>query len=102
MKDQPPLLKTHIAVLLTNLFFATNYSLVKFISPSHVGPYGLNIIRVGISLILFWILWLVGAATRKNQIGSATIRKKDMGRFALCGLSGIAINQMLFVKGLTM
>ncbi len=102
MKDQPPVLKAHIAVLLTNLFFATNYSLVKFISPSHVGPYGLNIIRVGVSLLLFWLLWLIGSSTRKHEIRSAAIRKKDIGRFALCGLTGIAINQMLFVKGLTM
>jgi drug/metabolite transporter (DMT)-like permease len=102
MKDQTPVLKAHIAVLLTNLFFATNYSLVKFISPSHVGPYGLNIIRVGVSLMLFWLFWIIGTATKKHEIRSAVIRRKDMGRFALCGLTGIAINQMLFVKGLTM
>jgi len=33
---------------------------------------------------------------------NAGIRKKDIGRFLLCGLTGVAINQMLFVKGLTM
>jgi drug/metabolite transporter (DMT)-like permease len=87
--------KAHIAVLLTNLFFAINYSLVKDISPSLVGPYALNLLRVGGSLILFWTLWLFA----RNK---TTMRRKDMGRLALCGLLGVTINQMLFIKGLTM
>jgi drug/metabolite transporter (DMT)-like permease len=87
--------KAHIAVLLTNLFFALNLSLVKHISPSLVGAYGLNIFRVGISLILFWTVWAFGKTPM-------AIRKKDIPRFILCGLTGVAINQMLFVKGLTL
>jgi drug/metabolite transporter (DMT)-like permease len=88
-------LKAHIAVLLTNLFFAANFSLVKFISPSLVGPYGLNIIRVGVSLCLFWLVWSFGKT-------GARIQKKHIPRFIICGLTGVAINQMLFIKGLTM
>jgi drug/metabolite transporter (DMT)-like permease len=87
--------KAHIAVLATNLFFAINYSFVKYISPSLVGPYALNLLRVGGSLLLFWTLWLFA----KNKTG---IRREDMGRLALCGLLGVAVNQMLFIKGLTM
>jgi drug/metabolite transporter (DMT)-like permease len=74
--------KAHTAVLLTNIFFATNYSMVKYISPALVGPYGLNI-------------WLLG----KTPIG---IQKKHLPRFLLCGFTGVAANQMLFIKGLTM
>jgi drug/metabolite transporter (DMT)-like permease len=88
-------LKAHIGVLLTNLFFAANFSLVKFISPSLVGPYGLNIIRVGVSLCLFWLVWSFGKT-------GARIQKKHIPRFIICGLTGVAINQMLFIKGLTM
>jgi drug/metabolite transporter (DMT)-like permease len=69
--------------------------MVKYISPSRVGPYGLNIIRVGVSLFLFWFLWTLG----KTKAG---IRKEHLPRFLWCGLTGIAVNQMLFVKGLTM
>jgi drug/metabolite transporter (DMT)-like permease len=87
--------KAHIAVLFTNIFFAVNYSLIKFISPSHIGPYGLNLLRVGISLLLFWSIWIMG----KTKAG---IRKEHIWRFVLCGLTGIALNQMLFIKGLTM
>ncbi|HEU4470166.1 MAG TPA: DMT family transporter [Flavisolibacter sp.] len=87
--------KAHIAVLGTNVFFAANYSLVKLISPSLIGPFGLNLVRVGISLVLFWTAWLF---SRKN----AGFQKKDIGRFVLCGISGVAVNQMFFIRGLTM
>jgi drug/metabolite transporter (DMT)-like permease len=86
--------KAHIAVLLTNFFFATNLSLVKHISPSLIGPHGVNLFRVGIALLLFWLLW----AFSKQEAG---IEKKDVPRFIGCALTGVVINQMLFVKGLT-
>ena len=86
--------KAHIAVLSTNLFFAINFSLVKFVSPSLVKPYAINVLRVGISLLLFWLLWAMGS-TKPH------VKRGHWLRFFLCGLTGIAINQMFFIKGLT-
>lgn len=60
-----------------------------------MGPYALNLLRVGGSLLLFWTLWLLA----KNKVG---VRKQDIGRLVLCGLLGVTVNQMLFIKGLTM
>ena len=85
----------HIAVLTTNLFFAGNLSLVKHISPEKIGPYGLNIVRVGGSLVLFWLFWFF-------ERNTPAIRRKDLPRLIACGLFGVAINQMLFIKGLTL
>lgn len=86
--------KAHIAVLSTNLFFAVNFSLVKYVSPVLIKPYAINILRVGVSLILFWLLWTMGDI-------KPHIKRKHWPRFFLCGLTGIAINQMFFIKGLT-
>jgi drug/metabolite transporter (DMT)-like permease len=88
-------IRAHTAVLLTNIFFAGNYSLVKFISPAYIGPYGLNVLRVVISLLCFWTVWAFGKT-------NAGIQHKDWGRFILCAITGVAINQMLFIKGLTL
>ena len=44
---------------------------------------------------MFWTLWLFA----KNKI---RLDRKDTGRLILCGLLGVAVNQMLFIKGLTM
>jgi len=89
-----PEAKAHIAVLSTNLFFAINFSLVKYVSPALVRPYAVNILRVGVSLILFWLLWTMSDV-------KPHIKRKHWGRFFLCGLMGIAINQMFFIKGIT-
>ncbi|RYY86527.1 MAG: DMT family transporter [Chitinophagaceae bacterium] len=85
----------HFAVLATNLFFAANFSFVKMIAPRLVQPFGLNVFRVGGSLLLFWALWLF--APNKTPL-----RRADWMRVLACGLSGVAINQMLFIRGLTL
>ena len=58
-------------------------------------PFGINLIRVSVSAILFWILYLAKPA-------KTTIARADLPRFILCALTGIAINQMLFLKGLSL
>ena len=55
----------------------------------------MNVIRVGVSVILFWLLFIL-------QPSATKIERKDLGRFFLCALTGIAINQMLFLKGLSL
>jgi drug/metabolite transporter (DMT)-like permease len=92
-----PQSRAHIGVLLTNFFFALNLSLVQFISPEPLGPYGVNLFRVGGSLLLFWMVASINRSAEEKPI-----RQKDWGRLALCGFTGIFLNQTLFIKGLTM
>lgn len=88
-------MKAHLGLLGTNLFFAINYSAIKYFTANHyAAPFGINIIRIGISLILFWILFLFKRPEKK-------IEKKDIPTFLLCALTAIALNQMLFIKGLS-
>jgi drug/metabolite transporter (DMT)-like permease len=94
--------KAHLAVLSTNLFFACNYSMVKYISPSLIKPYALNLVRVGVSVLLFWVVWLLGKTLKAGMKTNPGIKKEHWFRFALCSLTGVAINQMLFIKGLTL
>jgi drug/metabolite transporter (DMT)-like permease len=95
ISSKPQVNKAHAAVLATNVFFSVNYILVKLISPKPVGPFAINLARVGISLALFWTVWAFGTTPFR-------IEKKDWGRFVLCAFTGIAVNQMLFIKGLTL
>lgn len=84
----------HLALLATNLFFAINFSAIKHLmNNSLVKPFGLNVVRVGVTTIMLWILF----AFKKER---SFIQRKDVGRFILCGLTGIALNQLLFLKGL--
>ncbi len=87
--------KAHLGLLGTNLFFAINYTAVKYFTSNHyAGPFGINLIRIGVSLALFWCLFLFSKEKVK-------IRKKDIPAFLLCALTAIALNQMLFIKGLS-
>lgn len=87
-------LKAHLGLLGTNLFFAINYSAVKYFTSHHIaGPFAINLIRIGVSGILFWCLFLFDKPEKK-------IEKKDVPTFLLCALTAITINQMLFLKGL--
>jgi drug/metabolite transporter (DMT)-like permease len=87
--------KAHVGLLATNIFFAINLSAVKYLtSNNYMQPFGMNLIRVGVSVLLFWLPFLVNPQQKK-------IDKKDIPRFILCAFSGIAINQMLFLKGLS-
>ena len=88
--------KAHLGLLATNIFFAINLSAVKYLTGNNfMQPFGMNVIRVGISVILFWLLFLFNPT-------KTSILKADIPRFVLCALSGIAINQMLFLKGLSL
>ncbi|MEJ7610669.1 MAG: DMT family transporter [Ferruginibacter sp.] len=85
-----------MALLATNVFFAINYTAVKYlINGSFVKPFGLNLVRVGVSALMFWVLFFF----RPRKV---TVAKKDYVRFFCCALAGIAINQLLFVKGLSL
>ena len=87
--------KAHAAVLSANLVFGINFSVVQYVTKKVVAPFGLNVLRVGVSTILLWILILFSST-------KAGIQRKHWGRFILCSLTGVVINQMLFIKGLSM
>ena len=89
------ILKAHIAVLLANIFFGINYITIKLIVPSKLSAPSLNVCRVVGSSILFWFLFLL-------KPSSAGIQKKDIPLFLGCAVSGVALNQALFVKGLSL
>ncbi len=89
-------LSAHLALLLTNLFFAINLSAVKHLTNTHLaGPFGINVVRVGVSTLLLWILFIV-------KPGSIRIQKEDRLRLVFCAVTGIAVNQLLFLKGLSL
>ena len=86
----------HTALIFTNIFFAINLSAVKHLTNNNlVQAFGLNVVRVGVSVLLFWCLYLLKPVNIK-------IDKPDRMRLFLCALAGIAINQLFFIKGLSL
>lgn len=88
--------KAHLALVATNIFFAINFTTVKYlISGGFIKPFGLNLIRVAVTTFLLWVLYFFNS-------NKTRIKKKDYKRFLLCALTGIAINQLAFIKGLSL
>ena len=91
-----PTTQAHLALLGTNIFFAINFTAIKFlINGGFAQPFAINIIRVAVTAVLLWILFIFNAV-------KSPVKKKDYGRLFLCALMGVAINQLLFVKGLSL
>jgi drug/metabolite transporter (DMT)-like permease len=87
--------KAHTAVLGANFIFGANYAVVKYITPSVIQPFALNVVRILVSLALFWFVFLF-------KPGSKLIQRRHIPRFILCALTGVVINQLLFIKGLSL
>lgn len=87
--------KAHLAVLAANFIFGAGYAVVKTITPEFIAPFALNVVRVLSSLLLFWLLFLM-------KPSNAGFERKHLPRFLLCALTGVAINQLLFIKGLSL
>jgi drug/metabolite transporter (DMT)-like permease len=88
--------KAHLALVATNIFFAINYTAVKTLfNGGFVKPFGLNMIRVLVATALLWLLYFFAAEKKK-------VNKKHYGRFLLCSVLGISLNQLLFIKGLSL
>ncbi|MDP3394450.1 DMT family transporter [Sediminibacterium sp.] len=87
--------KAYTAALVANLIFGSSYAAVKFITPGFIHPFALNFVRVAVTLSLFWILFLF-------KPGKVKFDRKDLPRFLICALTGIVINQLFFIKGVSL
>jgi drug/metabolite transporter (DMT)-like permease len=85
--------KAHLALLAVNLIYGANYSIVKKLE-GYVDPFALVVIRVVVTLIL---LWITGFFVREKEI-----EKKDFRKLIMLAVFAIALNQLLFIKGLFM
>ena len=96
MTNSPSTYRAHLALLGTNIFFAINFSAVKYLfREGLVLPFGLNWVRMLVTTLLLWGLWLF--RPRREVID-----RRDALRMTGCALTGITINQLLFIKGLSM
>ena len=89
-------LKAHLAVFGTTLFFSINFSVVKILFDSSlIKPFGLNFIRILVTTILLWCLFLFKKQKQFFQF-------RDLSRLILCSITGIVFNQLIFIKGLSL
>ena len=81
----------HIAVLVANVIYGANYTIAKEVMPDYIQPFGFIVLRCLGATPLFWLIGL----TIKEKV-----LKKDIGLLAIAAVFGVAINQLMFFKGL--
>lgn len=84
----------HLALFIVNLIYALNYSIAKDVMPEYINPSGFILLRVLGGVSLFFLFFKIFINERINN--------SDLPRFALCGLFGVAINQLFFFEGLNL
>ena len=91
----PSKFKIHSALLFVGLIYGANYSIAKVLMPLYIGPFGIIFIRVIMGTALYWgIDFLTGPEKIKY--------KRDYLHFIVLAVFGVAINQMMFFKGLSL
>lgn len=85
-------LLAHAALIGANLIYGVNYSVAKWIMPDYVSPFALVVMRAIGGVLLFWTFASFGVKEK--------VKRKDLYRLALCGMFGVAFNQMMFLAGL--
>jgi drug/metabolite transporter (DMT)-like permease len=87
-------LQAHIALLLVNVLYGASHVLAKGVMPNFLTPTVFILFRVAGATTLFWLVRLF---TKQSKI-----ERKDFPLLALCGLFGVAINQLFFFHGLNL
>lgn len=86
----------HLLLLAANLIFGISYTISKIPMPAYIQPLGLVFLRSVTAVLFFWSLhYFIKSPVKKQKI-----EPKDWFRLILAALFGVAINQILFFKGL--
>ena len=86
--------KVYAALTSVSLLYGINYSILKIVVPVHLGAFGFIALRVTISAFIFRVIYRF----KPEKIDW----RQDGWRLLLCSLSGVAINQLLFYKGISL
>ncbi|MFM7021619.1 MAG: DMT family transporter [Flavobacteriales bacterium] len=82
----------HLTLTMVSIVYGANYVIIKIVSPSHMGPSGLVLIRTVMAVAFFWIAGLFLKNAKK-------IEKQDWSKIVLCSICGAAFNQLTFFQG---
>ncbi|GGH68393.1 DMT family transporter [Phaeocystidibacter marisrubri] len=82
----------HLALLSVAMIYGANYILAKDVMDGFLEPRGFILLRAMGATLLFWLF--------HRSSKSVKIERGDYWRFALAGLFGVALNQIMFFEGL--
>ena len=82
-----------VAATLVSIIYGVTFTIAKDVMPKYVQPFGFITMRVGGSVVLFWLISFFGPKEK--------IAKEDFPRIIAAALFGVALNMLTFFKGLS-
>lgn len=82
-----------LAATLVSIIYGVTFTIAKDVMPKYVDAFGFIVLRVGGSVVLFWLLSFFGPKEK--------IAKADFPRIIAAALFGVALNMLTFFKGLS-
>ncbi len=82
-----------VAATLVSIIYGVTFTIAKDVMPKYVQPFGFISMRVGGSMILFWLI--------APFFSSEKIQKQDFPRIIAAAFFGVALNMLTFFKGLS-
>jgi drug/metabolite transporter (DMT)-like permease len=88
------IIQAHLALFIVNVLYGASHVLAKGVMPHYLTPSVFILFRIVGATLLFW---MVLSLTKRQKL-----ERKDIPLIALCGLFGVAINQLFFFHGLNL
>jgi drug/metabolite transporter (DMT)-like permease len=82
-----------VAATLVSIIYGVTFTIAKDVMPKYVEPFGFITMRVGGSVLLFWLISFFGPKEK--------IALEDFPRIVAAALFGVALNMLTFFKGLS-
>ena len=83
-----------LAATFVSIIYGVTFTIAKDVMPAYVLPFGFIVLRVGGSVILFWLIWLF--------VPKEKILLADFPRIIAAAFFGVAFNMLTFFKGLSL
>ncbi|WP_426062349.1 DMT family transporter [Flavobacterium sp. DSP2-3-1] len=83
-----------IGATIVSIIYGVTFTIAKDVMPLYIDAYGFILLRVGGSVLLFWLIWLF--------IPKEKIALSDFPRIIAAAFFGVAFNMLTFFKGLSL
>lgn len=83
-----------IGATLVSIIYGVTFTIAKDVMPAYIDAYGFILLRVGGSVLLFWLAWLF--------MPKEKIDWNDFSRIIAAAFFGVAFNMLTFFKGLSL
>ncbi|TDE03920.1 DMT family transporter [Flavobacterium sandaracinum] len=83
-----------IGATIVSIIYGVTFTIAKDVMPLFIDAYGFILLRVGGSVVLFWLIWLF--------MPKEKIAFNDFPRIIAAAFFGVAFNMLTFFKGLSL